>query len=480
MAPLLWVCLAVGCVVTLQASASCEGTLAPNTLPTTTENLTTVDSTVGGVRTIHLNLPPRYMWGWGGTLSGYCGSFSSQTAMLFYGKWVSAEYVRDAAGNNVTQVLLGNDFGKVATALGLVIDEFDNSGVEEPQAAAFLNWVATHIESGRPVIGGVFLKEAKGDEDYDHIVPIVGVQVDPARNAAVPVGGTGVSTNVSEVYYNDLWDHTTYRTLSGPLLAMPRQDWRSPTHTQPYDYALPYTTSYGVSILGLQDPKEETFRTMLSSWSYTEPDWGSEDGCNLAPQPIDFSVTVFGLTPGVAYSILRFEGNATTAAGAVTEGFLASGLWSRRWDFRAQAPQHYIELFDRVLSASIVTYRTVRSDGRSRVPKNPNALLDGPPNKSGGMVGSRVPLSLLVFGTFLAIVAGAWYLTKRYWSRKNPLYDPHSMATVAVRRQRAASHVDGTEVVGVSCGTTDEGSGQGEVGGVDALRQPLTDGDAAA
>ena len=37
-----------------------------------------------------LDIPPRFMWGWGSSEdSGYCGSASTQTMGLFYGNWIS-------------------------------------------------------------------------------------------------------------------------------------------------------------------------------------------------------------------------------------------------------------------------------------------------------------------------------------------------------------------------------------------------------
>ena len=36
-----------------------------------------------------LDVPPRYMWGWGKGLRGYCGETSYQSFGIFYGNWVS-------------------------------------------------------------------------------------------------------------------------------------------------------------------------------------------------------------------------------------------------------------------------------------------------------------------------------------------------------------------------------------------------------
>jgi len=44
----------------------------------------------------------------------------------------------------------------------------------------FTEFIATNIESGRPVIAGFYEIQPihKGDSDYDHIMPIVGISKD--------------------------------------------------------------------------------------------------------------------------------------------------------------------------------------------------------------------------------------------------------------------------------------------------------------
>lgn len=45
-----------------------------------------------------LDLPPRYMWGWGPGLSGYCGSVSLQTAAIYHGNWLTEDAIRGTSG----------------------------------------------------------------------------------------------------------------------------------------------------------------------------------------------------------------------------------------------------------------------------------------------------------------------------------------------------------------------------------------------
>jgi hypothetical protein len=339
--------------------ADCPQTALDNVQPTAEVlgNLTEARNAT----TVVLNVPPRYMWGWGPGYHGYCGSFSTQSISLYYGLWMSAEFVRYAA--NTSEVLLGfGHYTKVAEVFGLDIEIFDNAG-PSPTISRYLDWVVAHSRAQHPVIGGVFERRQGGDSDYDHIVPLIGGTELPVANTLLPVDPvTGKRSNVTEIVFNDLYLHH-HRQMRGSVLAVNRSDWTTPNWTQPFDYALPYMNNYGVAILGLADPNRETFRLKLSAWSWTEPDWGAEDRCqeqsssNPKPGPMDLSATVFGLTAGTAYTILRFDGNTT--ASTVSSDFLKSRQWSRRWDFVASGDTYVVDLFDRVMTNTVVTYRAV-------------------------------------------------------------------------------------------------------------------------
>ena len=58
---------------------------------------------------IQLNIPPVKMWGWSETefLHGYCVETAFQSALKYYGNYVSAEYCRMADGN--VELLIGEN-----------------------------------------------------------------------------------------------------------------------------------------------------------------------------------------------------------------------------------------------------------------------------------------------------------------------------------------------------------------------------------
>ncbi len=76
--------------------------------------------------------------------------------------------MRYAAGN--AEVLIDiNAHGAVAN-LKMTYTRWDINGQPNPQGANFVKWVKTQIDKGAPVVFGGYLKEAKGDPDYDHIM----------------------------------------------------------------------------------------------------------------------------------------------------------------------------------------------------------------------------------------------------------------------------------------------------------------------
>jgi hypothetical protein len=350
---MLIVLAAIGCAL---VDADCSQTAVANVSPSSAAvtELKFADS----LETQLLNVPPRYMWGWGPNVTGYCGATSLQSAALYFGLWVSVEHLRNYADNNVSQVLLGNgDFQNIAAEVGIVLEEWPYATTPQPQVAAFLNWALDHLTVGRPVITGVYEQKLNGARDYDHIVPVIGAVIGSIPNSQLP--RSSIVSNVTTLYYNDLYSAVT-RTLQGSKLGASRSQFTtlSPP-VQPYDYALPAATNFGVAVLGLADPLNETYRLKLTAWSWTEPDWGSEDGCGMSPQPLDLSAQVYGLTPGNSYAVLRFDGNVT-ANKIPTESFLlAADVAVKQWNFVATGPTKSFFLFDRVWTNTTATYRAV-------------------------------------------------------------------------------------------------------------------------
>jgi hypothetical protein len=126
-----------------------------------------------------LDVPPRYMWGWGPGTSGYCGSMTIQSIGIYFGNYVSQDLVRGETGGHdgKHEVLLGR--GGCCSAIDIMpklrlnATQWKYWDEPEPQHAAFLRWMRHAADAGEPVAFGVYMK-TESDEDFDHIVPLVG------------------------------------------------------------------------------------------------------------------------------------------------------------------------------------------------------------------------------------------------------------------------------------------------------------------
>ncbi|MED5462283.1 MAG: hypothetical protein VYC03_06650, partial [Pseudomonadota bacterium] len=132
--------------------------------------------------------------------SGFCGSASIQQAALYHGAYISQGLIRLlGAGNDEShdghsytgvELLIDNgdsrDEASVARALGFEVSErypeADSSCSEALGAAAtnrgFLDWVEGRLRQQVPVITGMLVSQGGNGSQYDHIVPIVGMEWD--------------------------------------------------------------------------------------------------------------------------------------------------------------------------------------------------------------------------------------------------------------------------------------------------------------
>jgi hypothetical protein len=288
-----------------------------------------------------LNIPPREMWGWFDNVDGYCGECSFQSVALYYGNYVSQEEVRYADGNEELLVAVNDE--TAAKALRLDYEEW-NYNQKTPQSTAFLAWVKKNIDAGVPVISGWYIREKSGtgDSDYDHIMPIVGYE--------------SSGNSVSGIYHNDLYLQSHTYTSYAELFATRKGCSQSSAPKRPYDYCLPTDVDYGMAVFGNTDPNDETYHTILQVSSWTEPDWGEEDDIHDKPTTIKVSATVYGLTAGVKYVILRFD-DAKSLPKANTS-FL-KGSWSTQYPFTATGTTYSYANFSTIQSDGTYFFRTV-------------------------------------------------------------------------------------------------------------------------
>jgi hypothetical protein len=274
---------------------------------------------------IILNIPARRMWGWIEDKHGYCGETSFQMAGLYYGQWVSSEIVRYADGNK--ELLIGVNDVKAAQNLNLTYEVYNKKG-------DFIDWINKYIISGIPVIHGfyeILPDKDDGDDDYDHIMPIV-----------------GITQNKKTIYFHDLAIYNV-RSMNTNILTRKNavdENIDEIKDEKDLNYTLS-TSKNAIVITGIVDLKKETKRIMVTTSIQTEPDWGEEDELNQAPTNITFSLHIYSLTVGKKYSILRFD-----SLKILPKSDFLTGKWSKRTDFIANN-----------INASFPNYDTLMSNG---------------------------------------------------------------------------------------------------------------------
>ena len=289
-----------------------------------------------GVQALLLDVQPRLMWGWQPDAHGYCGSASLQSAGLFYGNYFSQEQVRYAGGNK--EILIDVNLHTAADALALTYEQWTpstwNGTYGHGRAASFPVWMKDHLDAQHPVIMGLFERQPGGDPDYDHIVPMIGYDMDKFY-----------------LYFNDLYEPVT-RPLKLTDIKTRANCHQAEPPVQPYSYCFPTPTNYGLAVTGNKD-SDGTYPVMLKIQDSGEPDWGAED--NLHQKPVEFSprAIISGLTVGKSYSLLRFD-----STDALPQTEFINGSWSERVVFVASGETHEV-VPGSIMSDGVYLYRCV-------------------------------------------------------------------------------------------------------------------------
>lgn len=200
-------------------------------------------STTVSVNINNLIIQPRRMLDWGPERPGYCGETSVQMALLLNkGCYMSSEIVHRAINCEELLIGSGNDT-RAGEVVGL--DDYDiyesisrkmnlkqnaklassNLSFPEQQEYNFIQeFVPKHIDQGHLIIAGFFCmhEHGEGDDEYDHIMPIVEYRYRMTENGKKIVDRIG---------YLDLWLTGEVRYLDakdGSLKLRSREDaWLS-------------------------------------------------------------------------------------------------------------------------------------------------------------------------------------------------------------------------------------------------------------
>ena len=301
---------------------------------------------------VRLNLPARYMWGWGPNMHGFCGSMSIQTTNLYYGNYISQGLVRASVGNK--EILPGDNMEKAMVKLNMVFEPWPYNKVKAPQHKAHWKWVKSHLKNGVPIIGTVYEKTTGHDADYDHIVPFVGYYSE---------NGLEYSED-DKIYYNDLFYTFTRETTMKDFVKTAKECHKAPSNGP--EWCLPKNVNYGSAILGFKG-MEETVRTELYVGRIDEPDWSEEDKKNEKPVLLTGTLSMSEMQKGHKYSIYRFSGKAGDKMKSIdltnlpSKDFAKSGTHDFMYDYIANSSDGIFVDPNMFMSDTAQFYRVVRS-----------------------------------------------------------------------------------------------------------------------
>lgn len=212
-----------------------------------------------------LPVPPRRMWDWTPGRAGYCGETCFQMALALHGVYVSSETVHRATGKK--ELLIGVNDVKAAKALKMKHASY-SCDKKVSKEESFVRFAKQHLTSGALIAVGVYTQNGD-DEDYDHIVPIVGF-----TETKAPELDEQMAADIQFLFY-DLWNDGAPRKMSATQL-MTRSQVRLPpgVKTAPPGggvTALPKKRIYAIALYGVEGAVAMPSLSVVTSY-LEEPD----------------------------------------------------------------------------------------------------------------------------------------------------------------------------------------------------------------
>ena len=326
-------------LVTGCAQAGSKASVVPTAAPTSAPTATTAPApTASPVPTsVTFPIPTRYQWD---NANGYCGETSIQSIALYYGAWIPQQKARNAAGG---ELLVDENAATALKKLKLDFEEWDYEA-PEPQFKKYMLWLKSNLVAGYPCITVVFLADSDlYSEDYDHIVPVVGVKSKSLYSTKYMAGDS--------LIFHTLYDpDPIVRKFS--TLASTRDDCDLELSA---GGNIPQNTDYGIAIKGLQGDRDATLPTRLSVNRSNEPNVSlGEKAKNLKG-----TITVSALTPGAKYALLRYDDVAKMPTSGGSAVYLASD-YDYKTEFIASGSVWEFKDPVGILSSGVTYYRCVR------------------------------------------------------------------------------------------------------------------------
>jgi hypothetical protein len=314
----------------------------------------------------YLPILPRDQWE---ENHGYCGETAMISAGLYYGQYISQYDARAFASDNEdqsksgSQLLLGPDQNDrhAATKMHLSFLEWDPD--MEKCTHEFLAWVKQQIVKGVPVAIGVYMNQSvfgddmDNDDEYDHIVPVIGIESNH------PLSDTS--------YYDDdkiiFSDNGVYTPDNEPVpyIFNCRFDRFQKTRDEAnQDRAGVYSLAvvakgvknYGIALTGIMADGSTLPVQVTTDVNYEHPEIARHSGKRPAPMGLVLAVTVSGLEPGVAYKLYRYDSVDKVPKGEFNKN---ASKAAQTWDILADSTS--ASVIQTILSNEVAVYRAVKA-----------------------------------------------------------------------------------------------------------------------
>ncbi len=305
---------------------------------------------------------PRYQWNHN---YGYCGEVSEIGAGLYYGQYLSQYDARAAAdrfpqNRSRSQLLLGVNALRAAAAMHLQAVAWKDGNDRDTDA--LLAWVKGQVLAGHPAIIGIYMNQYRfygtrnrnaGAHEYDHIVPVIGIASEHPRDSRGYFADDTIEfSDNGEWSANRLSAQYDFRYPFGAFQRT-RQQANAP-HGPIYSIS-DDNEDFGIAILGVKDGDRETLPVAVeTSLNYEHPQIAQGSSRRPAPEPLQLTVTVSGLSRGIAYNLYRYDSLPAIPDRAFNA---AASRASQHWTIDAKASSFTLK--QQITSDEVAAYRAV-------------------------------------------------------------------------------------------------------------------------
>jgi len=306
----------------------------------------------------YIPIQPRQQWE---NNDGYCGETALISAGLMYGQYVSQFDARRVGTHDQLDELNLDSSPKAAKEMRLTYESWPSQSQRNVQD--FLAWVKESILTGTPVMIGICMNlsifgelEEGGTNDYDHIVPVIGIQS---------------SHDLSDHrYYADdylIFSDNALFTPSGPnptyifryrfgKFPLTRSE-ANDGHSPPYSLASD-RPNYGMRITGVNST-DTVLPVQVTTALNSEPN-EIEDGSTTRPPsiPLPLTITVSGMARGTKYKLYKYDDLKKVPTSQFQK---KADKAANVWDIDATCPV----ITEVIRSDQVAVYRAVVAAGES-------------------------------------------------------------------------------------------------------------------